>query len=181
VKQRRAAAPYAKALFALAKERNQTEPVGRELGDLVAALGGSAELRSFFAEPWITATAKRTVATEVARRSGLSKLVGDFVSLLAERGRTDHLEAIAEKYQALMDEDLHRVRARVRSAVALTDEERGLLAATLERALGSQQVLLEEIVDGTMLGGVIVESGGVVLDGSLQGQLERIRRRLGGS
>jgi F-type H+-transporting ATPase subunit delta len=121
------------------------------------------------------------VATEVARRSGLSKLVGDFVSLLAERGRTDHLEAIAEKYQALMDEDLHRVRARVRSAVALTDEERGLLAATLERALGSQQVLLEEIVDGTMLGGVIVESGGVVLDGSLQGQLERIRRRLGGS
>ena len=31
--QRRAAAPYAKALFALAKERNQTELVGRELGD----------------------------------------------------------------------------------------------------------------------------------------------------
>jgi len=33
VTQRRAAAPYAKALFALAKERNQTELVGRELGD----------------------------------------------------------------------------------------------------------------------------------------------------
>jgi len=36
VKQRRAAAPYAKALFALPKERNQTELVGRELGEVAA-------------------------------------------------------------------------------------------------------------------------------------------------
>jgi F-type H+-transporting ATPase subunit delta len=180
VKQRRAAAPYAKALFALAKERNQTEPVGRELDGLAATFGTSAELRGFFAQPWITATAKRAVATEVARRSGLSKLTSDFLSLVAGRGRTDHLEAIAEKYQKLMDEDLHRVRAQVRTAVPLTDEERRLLAAKLQRALGGQQVMLEEIVDETMLGGFIVESGGVVLDGSLDGQLDRMRRRLGG-
>jgi hypothetical protein len=42
-------------------------------------------------------------------------------------------------------------------------------------------VLLEEIVDREMLGGFIVESGSVVLDGSLEGQLERMRRRLAGA
>jgi len=104
VTQRRAAAPYAKALFALAKERKQTELVGRELGDLAATLESDRDLRDFFARPWTPATVKRTVATEVAQKSGLSKLTSDFAALVAGRGRTDHIEVIAEKYRRLLDE-----------------------------------------------------------------------------
>jgi F-type H+-transporting ATPase subunit delta len=63
--------------------------------------------------------------------------------------------------------------------VPLTDEERRTLSAKIGQTLGSPQVLLDEIVDRAMLGGFVVESGGVVLDGSLEGQLEQIRRRLG--
>jgi F-type H+-transporting ATPase subunit delta len=180
VKRRRAAAPYAKALFALAKERDQTELIGRELGEAAATFESVAELRDFFARPWIQATVKRTVATEVAQRSGLSKLTTDFLALVAERGRTDHLKVIAEKYQKRLDEDLGRVRAQVRTTVPLTAEERGALSAKLGKALGSRQVVLEEIVDRTMLGGFIVESDSIVLNGSLEGQLDRMRRRLAG-
>jgi hypothetical protein len=68
--------------------------------------------------------------------------------------------------------------AKLRTAVALTDEERQMLSAKLKQALRSRQVVLEEIVDRMMLGGFIAEGGGVVLDGSLEGQLERMRRRL---
>lgn len=178
MKRRRAAAPYAKALFALAKERDQTELIGRELGDIAATFESVADLRDFFAEPWVPATAKRTVATEVAQRSSLSRLTTDFLVLVAERGHAPDLEAIAEKYQKLMDEDLGRVRARIRTAVPLTDEERAMLSSKLGQALGGRQVVLEEVVDRTMLGGFIVESGSVLLDGSLEGQLERMRHRL---
>jgi F-type H+-transporting ATPase subunit delta len=153
--------------------------VGRELGDLAARFETDQELRDFFARPWTSPTVKRTVAMEVAQRSGLSKLTSDFVTLMAGRGRTDHIEEIAEKYRRLLDEDLGRARARVRTAVPLTDEERRTLSAKIGQALRSREVLLEEIVDPTMLGGFVVESGGLVLDGSLEGQLERIRRRLG--
>jgi F0F1-type ATP synthase delta subunit len=55
VKQRRVAAPYAKALFGLAKERNQTELVGRELGDVAATFESDLDLRDFLARPWIPA------------------------------------------------------------------------------------------------------------------------------
>ncbi|MGH7323498.1 MAG: ATP synthase F1 subunit delta [Candidatus Rokuibacteriota bacterium] len=181
MKQRRAAAPYAKALFALAKERNQIELVGRELGDAAATFESDRNLRDFLARPWIPATAKRMAATQVAQRSGLSKLTSDFLALVAERGRADHLEAIVEKYQKFLDEDLGRVRAHVHTAVPLTDEERGMLSAKLGQALGGRQVVLKEVVDRAMLGGFIVESGSVVVDGSLEGQLERMRRRLASS
>ena len=60
----------------------------------------------------------------------------------------------------------------------LTEEERRLLSTKIGQMRRSQQVVLEEIVDPTMLGGLIVESGGVVLDGSLEGQLARMRHYL---
>ena len=66
MKQRRAAAPYAKALFALAKERNQTELIGRELGGVAATFESDRDLRDFFARPWVPATCAHSV-----RRRGL--------------------------------------------------------------------------------------------------------------
>jgi F0F1-type ATP synthase delta subunit len=53
-----------------------------------------------------------------------------------------------------------------------------MLSAKLTQVLGGRQAVLKEVVDRAMLGGFIVESGSVVLDGSLEGQLERMRRRL---
>lgn len=178
MKRQRAAAPYAKALFELARERDQAELVGRELDDAVATFGSAADLRDFFARPWIPAAEKRAVAMAVAQRSGLSKLTSDFLALVAERGRTDHLPMIADKYRKRLDDDLLRVCAHVRTAVPLTDESRTMLAAKLEQALDGRHVRLEEIVDPTLLGGFIVEGRGVLVDASLEGQLEAVRRHL---
>jgi F-type H+-transporting ATPase subunit delta len=184
VKHRRAAASYAKALFAVAKERNQTELVSRELDDMTTTFESDPELRDFFARPWIPKTAKRAVAMQVAQRSDLAKLTSDFLAFLAflaERDRTDYLRTINQTYQQFLDGDLGRVRGHVRTAVPLTDAQRRMLSAKLAQVLGSRQVVLKEVVDRTMLGGFIVESGNMVLDGSLEGQLERMRRRLASS
>jgi F0F1-type ATP synthase delta subunit len=137
MRHRRAVVSYAKALFALAKERNQTELVGRELGDLGATFESDVDLRDFFARPWTPATVKRTVATEVAQRLGLSKLTCNFVALVAGRGRTDHIDAIAEKYRKLLAENLGRVRASVRTGVPLTDEERRMCPRRSDRCGGA--------------------------------------------
>jgi F-type H+-transporting ATPase subunit delta len=77
-----------------------------------------------------------------------------------------------------VDKDLGRVRARVRTAVPLTDDERRTLSVELAQALGDRQAVLEEVVDRAMLGGFIAESGTAVRDGSLEGQLDRMRHRL---
>jgi F-type H+-transporting ATPase subunit delta len=70
------------------------------------------------------------------------------------------------------------VRVRVRTAVPLSDEERRTLSSRLQRALGGNELILEETVDRGLLGGFVAESGSYVVDGSLVGQLARMRERL---
>jgi F-type H+-transporting ATPase subunit delta len=168
---------YAKALWDLARERRATDAVMGELEQMTRLLAEGRELAGFLARPWIAAASKRAVATAVAERSGLSPLMRDFLALVAGRGRAGHLKAIADAFRQLIDIDLGRVRARVRSAVALTDAERETLAAKLRARLG-RQVVLEDVVDTTLLGGFVAEAGSYLLDGSLDGQLAQLGARI---
>ena len=173
-----AATAYARAVFDLAKERGQVDEIGQELSAVVDQIKAEPALRDFFARPWVTGPVKRATALEIAGRLGLSQLTRDLVGLAALQGRADQIGAIAEAYRDLVDRDRGRVRVAVRTAVPLTGEERSLLAARLQRTLGGNEVLLEETVDHGLLGGFIAESGTYVVDGSLEGQLERMRHRL---
>ncbi|HEU5322467.1 MAG TPA: ATP synthase F1 subunit delta [Methylomirabilota bacterium] len=173
-----AARSYAKALFELAKERGQAEAVSRELELVVEQLARTPQLEAFLARPGVTVAAKRAAAAEVAAGLALSTLGRDFLALVVGHGRADHLGAIADAYRTSLDADAGRVRARVRTAVALTEAERAQLSARLARALHGQHVVLEEAVDPKLLGGFIAEIGSLIVDGSLDGQLARLRQRL---
>ena len=173
-----AAKPYARALYALARERTQTDAVGRELDAIAEVVRRDAPLRDFFARPWVGAAAKRDVAGEIGGKLQLSPLTRDFLRLVAQKGRAEYLEAIADEFHRLVDEAQNQVRAQVRTAIAMTDAERGALAEKLGRALGGKTVLLEETVDAQLLGGFVAEIGSFIVDGSLDGQLARLRERL---
>jgi hypothetical protein len=77
--------------------------------------------------PWIKPADRRAAALALAEKSGSGTLVRDFVGLVAERGRLDHLAAILAAYRDLIDADLSQARAQVRSAVAMTDAEKAQL------------------------------------------------------
>lgn len=174
----RAARSYAKALHDLARAAGRAEDVARELASVVDVVRSDAALTQLFSRPGVSAAAKRGTADEIAQRLGVSKLVRDFVALVAGHGRAGILPAIGDAYQALVDADANRVRARVRTAVALNEQEKATLASRLGAALGGKHVILEEVVDKDLLGGFIAEVGSLVMDGSLDGQLARLKERL---
>jgi F-type H+-transporting ATPase subunit delta len=169
---------YAKALLDLARERNQADAIDAELQRTAAIVGEAGELGAVLARPWVSHAVKQRIAEELGQRLELSKLGRDFLVLVAAHGRADHLGAIAGAYRALLDAERGRVRAHVRSAVALTERDRATLVDRLSRALEGKQVMLEEVVDSTLLGGFVAEIGSLLVDGSLDGQLARMRERL---
>ncbi|HEU4367880.1 MAG TPA: ATP synthase F1 subunit delta [Methylomirabilota bacterium] len=185
---------YAKAIFELARERQQAELIETELQRIASLVAGDAELAAVLSRPWVTPAARQRIAAEIGQQLELSKLGRDFLALAAAQGRADHLGAIAEAYRALLDAERGRVRARVRAAIALTASERTSLAGRLGRALGSRmdeakppgapardrpvEIVIDEVVDTNLLGGFVAEIGSLLVDGSLDGQLARLRERL---
>jgi F-type H+-transporting ATPase subunit delta len=169
---------YAKALFALAAESGDFEAVGRELAQVSGAFG-EAPLNAFAEDTTLDRKSRRTVAASVSEQLGVSRLMANFLGVLAENNRLRLLPAIASEYERLEDRSLGRVRALLRSARPLSvDRERGIRQA-LERRTG-KQILAEARVDAALLGGVVVEVQGRVFDGSLRAGIERLKRSLSG-
>lgn len=168
---------YAKALFQVARESRRLDAVGEELARVLEILVADRRLGEFLSRPWIKGVTKKSVATAIALRLGCSPLVRDFVGLVAQRGRTDHLAEIARAYRSFLDAERGQARAQVRSAVVLGEAERGRLTRRLG-PLAGKEVIVEARVDASLLGGFVAQIGSLVLDGSLDGQLARLRERL---
>ena len=168
---------YARALHALASEARRAEPVADELATFDQLLSTEPELREALLRPWVKAATKRAIVLEVAGQLGLSPLTRNFLALVAQRRRLDILGAILAAYRTSVDEAAGRLRARVRSAAALSDAERAALRERLGRRLG-KTVLLDTEVDPGLLGGFVAEVGSRVLDMSIAGQLAALRERI---
>jgi F-type H+-transporting ATPase subunit delta len=168
---------YARALRALAAEAQALEPVGEQLQRFGDVLRGDGALQAALLRPWVKAATKRAIVLEIAGRLGLSPLTRSFLALVAQRRRLDLLPEILTAYRALVDEAAGRVRARVRTAVVLSDRQRTAVRERLTRRLG-KTVLLETEVDAGLLGGFVAEVGSLVLDASVKGQLDALRERL---
>lgn len=168
---------YAKALHSIARESGAATAVAAELDRFLEVFQAQAEARDVLTRPWLKGSDRRGIAVAVAEKAGCAKLMRDFVGLLAERGRMDHLPEIAAAYRVLVDEELGQARAAVRTAAPLTPAARQELSGRLERAIG-KRILLEEHVDPSLLGGFVAQVGSFILDGSLDGQLARMRERL---
>ena len=173
----RTARRYAKALYDVAHETGATEAIGQELEQVAAICAGDAGAHDVLTRPWIKPADRRAVAMAIAQKVGARKLVQDFAGLVAERGRADHLPEIVEAYRTLVDAELGRTRAQVGPRLPSTAGEKQQLSGKLEHAVG-KRIILEEQVDATLLGGFIAQVGSLIFDGSLDGQLARMRQRL---
>lgn len=168
---------YAKALFDLTKQL----PNRSAIASLLTGLGRQLEERGIFADaclnPRYPLPAKRALLVEAAQRSGAGDIAGRFLGLLLKKNRLVYLPAIASAYQALLDEAAGRQRVTVMSARALSQQEQDALAQKLQTVMG-RTISIELAVDPAVLGGLVIRSGSVSYDGSVKGQLERLRSQM---
>jgi F-type H+-transporting ATPase subunit delta len=168
---------YARALLELAREDGSLAPTGDELGRVAAAFD-DARLRAVVLNPAIDAGARRRIVAGVVEALGVSPWVGNLVRLLADRDRLKLLGHLAQAYDALVDAELGRSRVRVRSATPLGPGEKADVTDLAKRLVGAGDVLMTTEVDADLLGGVVLDVGGTVWDGSLRTQLARISKEM---
>lgn len=164
---------YARALLDLAREDSSLEAVGEELARGVAAFS-EPRLLPLLLSPAIEAAVRLRTSKAVVAALRLSWKVGNLIGLLAERDRLPILPDVARWYEALLDEEVGRARVTIRSAAALGAAERGELVELARRLARRREVLATTEVDPDLLGGVVLDVGGTVYDGSVRAELARL-------
>ncbi len=171
---------YARALLQLAREADTLDTTGAELTS-VAAVFAEPSLRAVVLNPAIEAGARHRVTGDVVGALGVSRAVGNLARLLADRDRLAILQQVAQAYDALVDIEVGRTRVRIRSAAPIGPAEKQELTELARRLVGGGDVVISAEVDPELLGGVVVDVGGTVWDGSVRTQLEHISKDMAGS
>ncbi len=170
---------YAAALFELADEGHALDAVAGDLRELRAMLAGSGDLLRLVRSPVLTRADQGKAMAAIADNAKLSKLTADFIAVVARNRRLFAVPAMIDAYLAKLAERRGEVTAEITSAQALSEAQQSALGDQLRRVVGGR-VAIDVRIDPSLLGGMIVKIGSRMVDGSLKGQLQRLRLSMKG-
>lgn len=168
---------YANALADIALAQGAAEPALKQLADFGAAYAESAELRNFLSSPAVDREAKHGVIEKLVARLGASKIIRNFLFVVADHGRTHILPEIVSTFQDVVRQRQGIAEAEISTPVALSAAQKAEFAFTLERMTG-KRVEAKYSLDPALLGGAVVRIGDSIYDGSLRQRLNAMRARL---
>lgn len=174
---RAVARPYARALFDVTQAQRVTEQARKELEQVRDTISGSQDFRRFIASPVVKDSDRSAVIREVAKRMSLSKLVTNFLLLLSDKRRLNALEQIITLFNAEADRAAGVVRAEAFAPVKLSAVQVSRLRTALEEMTG-RKVVVEDSVDATLMGGLLVKINGEVYDSTVKSQLGALRQQV---
>ncbi len=168
---------YATALADIALEQGAAEPARKQLEDFRAAYDESPELRSFLISPAIPREAKHGVIEKLVARLGASRILRNFLFVMADNQRTHLLPEIVDTFELVLRQRQGVAEAAVTSAAELNDGQKTELVRTLER-LSGKKIQATYSLQPDLLGGAVVRIGDTIYDGSVRNRLNELRVRL---
>ncbi len=167
------ARPYARAAFALASEHRQLAGWSQALA-VSAQFAGDSRIVSLLKHPNLS---NEDAVGLVAPPQSFDPIYSEFLRVLAENDRLVLLPEIAGQFDALRAEAEKVIKAAVTSASALDMVELGKLREALRKRFG-RDVEISTAVDPELIGGAVIDTGDVVIDGSLRTKLARLNATL---
>ena len=167
---------YAQALFEVGEETHTTSELYQELKQLVDILNENKDLYNFLKSPLIGREDKKNVMKNIFENQ-LSKNMNNFLKIVIDKDRMSAIENIKESYKSLLNDKNNILEGTVVTAVSLNEQE----IKDLEKNLSikyNKNVTLNNVVDETILGGVLVKLGNEEIDGTVKTRLAKIKNQL---
>ncbi len=169
---------YARALVEVVMQQKIDPAVAlQQVQDMVATVQGSAQLRMVWESPAIPAEQKRAVLDSVAAQSGMLKPIRNFFAVLIDHGRIPMAVQIARQFETELNNQLGFIEADVTSSRQLSSGEKSDLESQVANLTG-RKVRARYATNPELLGGAVVRVGSTIYDGSVRGQLQKLKEQL---
>lgn len=167
---------YAQALFEVGEETQTTSELYQELSELVDIFNENKDLYNFLKSPLIGREVKKNVMQNIFKNQ-LSNSMNNFLKLVIDKDRISAIENMKESYKSLLNDKNNILEGTAITAVELSEKE----IKDLEKNLSikyNKNVTLNNIVDETILGGVLVKLGNEEIDGTVRTRLSKMKNQL---
>ena len=144
---------------------------------ITGLLAESTELRRVWENPAVPADQKRKLLDAIVHREGIEPHVRNLMAVLIDHRRVQFLSRITLQLEKELDARLGFAEAHITSARELGDAEKRSLEAQIEKVTG-KKIRARFGLDASLLGGAVVRVGSTIYDGSVKGQLEKIKEAI---
>ncbi|HEY6182037.1 MAG TPA: ATP synthase F1 subunit delta [Terriglobales bacterium] len=169
---------YARALADVVIDRRlDAAKTLAETQSIAALVASSKDLREVWEAPSIPPDQKRRLLDAIVAKTKISREVRNFIAILIDKRRINFLAAIVKQFEQDLNQRLGFAVAEITSARDLSDQERRTLESEAEKLTG-KKVRANYAKDASILGGAIIKIGSTIYDGSVKGQLERMKEVL---
>ena len=166
---------YARALFQSAMEHGVLDEIQEQLAAWADALGENKDLQTFFFSPRFSSAEKKDAIRRIL--DGADERFYNFLELLAERHRIPVTFRIRRSFDEMWREEHKMLPVEVTSAVELDEALVKSIGDRIQERTG-RRIELTSKVDPDIIGGLVLRVGNKVLDASVHGRLERLRRQI---
>ncbi|MCF8011257.1 MAG: F0F1 ATP synthase subunit delta [Clostridiales bacterium] len=167
---------YAEALYEVAVAEEKVDQLEKELLTIANMLEQEKDLQKLLNHPRITAADKKNVL-KASFEGKISEIALNFVSLVIDRGRENFIPDMINVFVEYANQARNISDVEVTSAVELSKEERANLVEALGKVTG-KEVRASHSVDPSLIGGVVVQIGDKVMDGTVKARLQSLREHL---
>jgi F-type H+-transporting ATPase subunit delta len=168
---------YARALADVVGAGGDFRRVLGELETFAGTYRESAELREAFSSPAVPLLTKTNVLMKLAAALEVSLVTRNFLRVLLAHYRMGLIEQVCQAFRKITNELLGIAEVSVTAASPLSGEEEAALLRRFQELTG-KAVELRFRVDSDLLGGVVAQVASTVYDGSIRGELDRMREKL---
>ena len=165
---------YATALFEIARDGKLLDEIERDLGEIEDAHRTSADFRQLLASPIHSRDEQGKAIAALAVAMGLGTTLTKTLGLMAQNRRLFVVPDLIAQVKALIAAERGEVTAEVISAKPLTKAQSDELAATLKKNVG-KDVRIDATVDQTLIGGMVVKVGSLMIDSSIRSKLANLQ------
>ncbi|WP_373897948.1 F0F1 ATP synthase subunit delta [Haloimpatiens sp. FM7315] len=165
---------YALALYEVAESKGKVEEYLKDLEEIVDIIKNDSDFLQVIKHPEISISKKKKIFINVFKDKIDEELLS-FLLILIEKDRILYLEEKLNEMKKIHLEKNNILLAKIKTVVPLNDEEKNKLVEKL-KSMYDKDIILEEKIDKSIIGGVYVRVGDDVIDGTIKTKIKEIRR-----
>ena len=171
------ASRYSLALYELASESNTLSKIEENSHALLKLISSSKDFNNFIKDPTVTRDSLNQVIEKITNNFSLEILFKNFLSFLISKRRFFYVQQILKNFNEICSEKRGELKAEIKSAKNLTQEEINKITQELSNNFNSE-IKLNYTHDQSLIGGLVVQIGSTMIDTSIKNKLQQIENRM---